>query len=735
MSFENYFRASSYTMLASAMLVLMLAEGLHFVLSLSFAAVLVVAWNLEGTRWQLSERAGLVIVLLSIPLFILDWQYQKSAGEPIGRMGVTALAHLIVFLAAVKLLQVKKSRDWVFLYLISFFAVLLAAGLSFSLVFLASLTFYLLCALSTIVAFEIQKAKRSMPASETNLLVPPDSRIFKSTAHKRTGRNIEAARLPVVALLLLVLIFVLALPLFLAAPRSGAMALSRSGGGITNFIGFSEQVTLGEIGSLKRDNAVVMHVRIDGRLPRGTLRWRGVALDEFTGRVWKKSPRARRADPVSSERGLFRLGTTEAVNRLTRQTVFLEHIESPVLFAASRPIAIQGDFTSMSIDAEGSVQSRRPGFDRIIYDAFSDLTEPAPWQLQNDRVPYSREFGRYLQLPEQLDSRVAARANAMVVNAHARNRYDEAKAIETQLQQDFGYTLQMRASGVDPLADFLFNVRAGHCEYFSTAMAVMLRTRGIATRVVNGFLPGEYNEAAGAYTVRQSDAHSWVEVYFPESRSWVVFDPTPTAGRTEPVSTGFAAQLGKYGEALELLWFEHVVGYDKQQQRVLATSLYSNLLEFRRSFALFLASLRQTVLSRAATIPYVVFAVVMVFLSMFAVVRVRRFGWRGALSQWNAKNVRDKSGVDFYERLIALLEKRGIKRESYQTPLEFAMAVSIPDAVQITEAYNRVRFGVEKLSTKERREIERRLSEMETESTKSHEPARRDPRTHTNEHE
>ena len=143
----------------------------------------------------------------------------------------------------------------------------------------------------------------------------------------------------------------------------------------------------------------------------------------------------------------------------------------------------------------------------------------------------------------------------MVVNAHARNRYDEAKAIESQLQSDYGYSLQMKAGGPDPLADFLFNVKTGHCEYFSTAMAVMLRTRGIASRVVNGFLPGEYNEAAGAYTVRQSDAHSWVEVYFPESRTWVTFDPTPAAGRTEPVSTGLTAQLGKYAEALELSGF------------------------------------------------------------------------------------------------------------------------------------------------------------------------------------
>jgi len=134
MSFESYFRASSYVMIAVAMLALVLAGGLHIGLALAFAALAIVAWNLEGTKWQLPERVGLAVVLISIPLFLLDWQYQKSFAEAQGRIGVNALAHLIVFLSAVKLLQVKSDRDWVFLYLISFFE-MLRLCCTFSLVF------------------------------------------------------------------------------------------------------------------------------------------------------------------------------------------------------------------------------------------------------------------------------------------------------------------------------------------------------------------------------------------------------------------------------------------------------------------------------------------------------------------------------------------------------------------------------------------------------------------------
>ncbi|HKO43715.1 MAG TPA: DUF3488 and transglutaminase-like domain-containing protein [Pyrinomonadaceae bacterium] len=714
MSFDKYFKASSYATIVSAMLALFLAGGLHFGLAICFAAVVGLAWKFEDTKWQLSERTGLVVVLLSVPLFIVDWQFQKATGEPTGRFGVTALAHLIIFLAAVKLLQVKKDRDWVFLYLISFFEVLLAAGLSFSPVFLGTLTLYLLCVLSTIIAFEIHKGKRSMPATETRLLVPPDSRIF-NVSRPRSKRQVEATRLPWVSVTLMLLIFVLALPLFLIAPRSGAAALLRGGTGLSNFVGFSETVNLGEIGTLKRDNAVVMHVRVEGTPTGRPLRWRGVALDEYTGRGWRKSQAARRTEQKTSERGLFQLGTTEALNRLTAQTVFLEPIESPVLFAATRPIAIQGDFQVVRVDAEGSIQVRKLGFDRIMYKALSDMTEPDAATLQLDRQRYPASIERYLQLPDSLDPRIEARANAMVVNARARNRYDVAKAIETQLQQDYGYSLEMKATGPDPLADFLFNVQAGHCEYFSTAMAIMLRTHGIPARVVNGFLPGEYNEAADAYTVRQSDAHSWVEVYFPESRSWVTFDPTPAAGRTEPVSTGIVAQLGKYAAALELIWFQYVVGYDKQEQRSLANYLNNQLFELRRALTAMLTVVRVAVTSQPYLIIAILVVVIMLPLLLFAVTRVRRFGWRRALLVEGEPARQRRSVIVFYERMMHLLEQRGFQRDAYLTPLEFAGATKLDAAIEVTRAYNRVRFGGQELSRREINEIEQSLKELETE--------------------
>ena len=716
MNFKTYFQIFSYAMIAVATLALLLAGGLSATLAVLFWLMMVLAWKLERTKWQLSERIVLAVVLLSIPLFLLDWKYQQTSGETVGKVGVAALAHLIVFLSAVKLLQEKKDRDWVFLYLISFFEVLLAAGLSFSPTFLGTLTLYLLCSVSTIIAFEIQKSKRSIPASETHLLVPPDSRIFRNARARAGRRNADAHRLPFVALTLLLLTFVLAVPLFLVAPRSGAAALTRSGGALTNFIGFSESVTLGEIGDLKRDNALVMHVRLDDAQPRAAFRWRGVALDEFTGHGWRKSSEARRSTKKENDKGIFQLGTTQALHRLTTQTIFLEPIESPVLFAASRPVAIQGDFPFVFVDGEGSMQTRRHDFERAIYKVLSDVTEPDAPSLRSDARPYPAAFQRYLQLPNSLDPRIDALANAIVVNVHARNRYDEAKAIETHLQTEFGYSLQMRAGGPDPLADFLFNVKTGHCEYFSTAMAVMLRTRGIATRVVNGFLPGEYNDAAGAYTVRQSDAHSWVEVYFPESQTWVTFDPTPAAGKAEPVSTGLAAQLGKYAEALELIWFQYVVGYDKQEQRSLATSLQNQLFDYRRTLTQFIAVARQEVSLYGRTVALTVLTGTFTLLILLMARRVWRFGWRTGLKVWRTTAEPPRSEVEFYERMIKLLGDRGIKRNPGQTPLEFANDTGLYEAISLTRVYNRIRFGGQDLTRQDAAEVDSWLRKLEQKS-------------------
>jgi transglutaminase-like putative cysteine protease len=559
--------------------------------------------------------------------------------------------------------------------------------------------------------------------------------LIRRLTSRRARRQLgEARRLPLLAVVLLALIFALAMPLFLIAPRFGSSALARSGGGgVAGMIGFSERVTLGQIGRLQQGKQVVMRVRVEDSLAERnrSLRWRGVALDLFNGSGWQRSTRETQYVEPKSESHIFQLGTTQGLHRLTTQTFFIEPIDTPVIFAAPRAVAVQGPLPYLRQDGEGALSTRAHTLERITYKAHSDTTEPEADVLRADSRPYTPSFDRYLQYPSGLDPRVAQLAREMIAREGARTRYDKARAIEAHLQQDYGYTLELKAGGEDPLADFLFHVREGHCEYFATAMAVMLRTQKIATRVVNGFQTGEYNDAADAYTVTQGDAHSWVEVYFPETGSWVTFDPTPAAGRPLRESTGLSARLGKYAEALELLWMQYVVSYDRQEQRSLATSLRNGLDTYRRSLTQTIDGVKARASKWLNAIqgqagpdgpsitgvrgPLLAAALVIVALLVLLLRRIRRLGLRRGLVIWQAEAEGRDSTVDFYERLTSILAARGLRRGANETPLEFAAAARIPEVLKITEAYNRVRFGDERLTSREVAEINEWLSRMEGE--------------------
>lgn len=736
MSFNTFFRVSSYAMVACGALALTASGGLSEVLAIAFGVVLIIAWKLESTRWQMPERIGLAVVLLSLPLFYLDWQF-LSGGKTTERVGVSALAHLILFLSSVKLLQVKADRDWVFLYLISFFEVLLAAGLSLSPLFLLTLSLYTLFALSTILAFEIKKARHSVKAAETRLLVAPDSTLFRRLTRKgvRARKHGEARRLPLVSLILMVLIFMLALPLFLIVPRSGSTALARAGSGSTGFVGFSDNVTLGDVGRLQQSDNLVMRVRVEnGQGERiRTLRWRGVALDNFNRRGWKKTVDS--VETPKNSHGFFQLGTTEDVNQLTTQTFFVEPIDTPVLFAAPRVVALQSAIPFLHRDAEGALTTRPHYEERLTYKVFSDTSEPDENSLRQTALGNMRVlpavFARYLQLPERLDPRIQRLAHEVIAKAGAHNQYDAARAIEKHLQNDYSYTLDLKAGGADPLADFLFNIRAGHCEYFASAMTVMLRTQGIPARIVNGFLRGDYNEKADVYTVTQRDAHTWVEVYFPETSSWVTFDPTPSIGRPSTERAGFKGALSKYAEALEMMWIQYVVGYDGAEQQSIAKSIGNRFSDLRDWLVRRFESLKDAFSNlstwlrggsadghlsylRVALLAFTL--ALLVFGFALLIRRLRRLGLRRIFKRRQVEG-KSTSVVEFYERMTKTLAARGLKRSPGETPLEFAAATGLPEALKITRAYNRVRFGEENLSNVETAQIEDWLKKMEGKSS------------------
>ncbi len=252
-NFETFFKTISYLVVLCGFLSVWVSGGFGIIVTFLFISVITGAWFLEGSYWQIPERLGTVLIILVIPLFYIGWKY-KIVGYGTNEKEIAGmLARMILLLAAVKLLQKKSDRDWIFLYLISFFEVLLAAGLSISPLYLAFFILYLLVSICAVVSFEIRKT--SQVINETN-----------KTNKKLSFKEKRIVRLPLTATWLLILIIVVATPLFFVLPRVGGAGLGNNSNGLTGMTGFSDSVRLGAIGRLKQNDETVMRVRLDKKV-------------------------------------------------------------------------------------------------------------------------------------------------------------------------------------------------------------------------------------------------------------------------------------------------------------------------------------------------------------------------------------------------------------------------------------------------------------------------------------
>jgi len=722
MNFETFFKFISYAAVFCGFLSLSVSDSLGLVGSGLFIAVIAAAWFLEGRRFQLTERIGTALIVLAVPVYYFLSRFQTAAPLSTNTtVLVGMLGRLIITLTAIKLLQKKSDRDWIFLYLMAFFEVLLAAGLSISALYLGSFVLYLLVMVCAVIAFEIRKTSRTVVERTSGLIKKEDDTQAESAVSIR--------RLPAMAVGLITVIVCIGLPLFFFLPRVGSAGFGGSGSGVSTRSGFSDVVKLGGIGSIQQNDEIVMRAKLEGVTgEQNDLYWRGLALDTFDGKSWERSERG--VDTYArGEREIIPVDLVSSRSNVLAQTIYLEPLDTPYIFGLPKIAGLVTSLPAVQKDADGDISAVRPLNERISYRVLSDRGTPSPDVLRSDDKKYSAETARFLQLPPTLDKRIGELAAE--VTAGRSNRYDKAQAVEQYLQTQFGYTLELRAGGPDPLADFLFNVRQGHCEYFATSMAIMLRTQGIATRIVNGFHQGDYNDTVDTYVIRQKNAHSWVEVYFPKEDAWVKFDPTPPAGQTAPSGTmGFTGQISKYLEALETYWIQYFVAYDNQEQRSLARSVRTGFTDYQQNISSYLNYAKAVIgewwtevrgdfgggrsawaIGTAAGYVGLIIAAILLIMWLVRDI-VKSKVWRRAADWLHGR--RPASIVEFYDRMQKILASKGWVREPHQTPLEFAYTVGMSEAVNVTEKYNRVRFGEKDLSLVEADQIENWLSDIST---------------------
>ena len=710
MNFEKLFRILSYATVFCGFFALWIAGAFEIAGAIIFIGTMAAAWFIEESKFQISERVGTLLIVLAVPIYYGLWRigYFTFVSQEALLPGI--LARLILSLSAIKLLQRKSDRDWIFLYIMAFFQVLLAAGLSISALYLFAFIMFVFFMVASIILFEMRKTDRSVSEGATVKRGTGGSRL------KLPG----IGRIPATSVILIAAIVALAAPIFFLIPRVGGAGLGSDPGGLTSRAGFSDKVQLGGSGRIQQSDQVVMRVRLEGNDATGNLKWRGIALDTFDGQVWSRSRPNSREPRTKGEREIIQVDYATGRESLLLQTVYLEPLDTPVLFAAPRAVGVQGNFPMLMRDGYGSIYFQGQG-QRVSYKVLSDTSLPGAGQLRLDRGRYPVQFNPYLQLPSSLDPRIERLTSSLTANA--RSKYDAAAVVENYLQTQFGYTLEQKAGGNDPLSDFLFNVREGHCEYFATAMALMLRTQGIATRVVTGFQQGEYNETADVFVVRQLNAHAWVEVYFPGEEVWVPFDPTPAAGQgLQAASDGLMGRYTKYLEALEMFWIQYFVAFDNQEQKTLLTSVKKSFADYQNKTSSYLETFQILVAewwkdvkgengfeTRAAAVAYAIAGLLLLLIFVFAF-------WFGGkrilrLAVWSRIRLRLGRGqnptiIEFYDRMIRHLGERGLVREPHQTPLEFAAATKLPEALMLTQKYNSVRFGGAQLSIAEREQIE-----------------------------
>ncbi|MBC7173175.1 MAG: transglutaminase domain-containing protein, partial [Polyangiaceae bacterium] len=254
-----------------------------------------------------------------------------------------------------------------------------------------------------------------------------------------------------------------------------------------------------------------------------------------------------------------------------------------------------------------------------------------------------------------------------------------------------------------------FEARRGHCEYFSTAMAVMLRTLGVPTRNVTGFVGGELNRYGRYYALRNGDAHSWVEVHI--DGRWRAFDPTPSAAR-EAAGGSSNGNVRAFLDALRVRWARSVVGYDLRSQAELLRSTLALVRGIRSSTASTGAGPTFTERARAAGPSGAVqlvggsVAVAIVGLAFFVLARRRRAG-RG-----------EPDVVRLERALESAMARLGCPRAPEETPLAWAEALRAAGAPyadvagEVVAAYAQERYGGRPMEPARARELERRVRRL-----------------------
>ncbi|MBI3397854.1 MAG: DUF3488 domain-containing protein [Deltaproteobacteria bacterium] len=554
MKFSTYFILISYLVAGTGLIAVSLTNTLSPVFIGGMACLVTVNLfiTIKGKTFYIPKTLWNILAVIIMAASLMDYFL-------VSRSLIEVSTRFLTILMIAKLFDLKTNRDYALLYILSFFQLLAASASTVNLSFLFVLILYILTGIWALAIFTLKRDWEE-----------------KSVLHKEIPNNILSPLFFLATAGLAVFSFIIALSLFFVIPRMAVGFLPQETADTIKVSGFSEKVDFGELGPIKLDPRIVMRVELLGYktpLP-ANLYFRGVAFDTYHGTQWLQTikelsvmQRDRDGIYISPIRYDWEQIAFDE-RQLLKQVILLEPIETNVLFAASLGTGIAGSFRNVAADNMGSFYLPAPLYSRIEYTAYS-VVQPPIKELQQRQGRIKNTALQYLRIPGGHERVVLL---AQDITAGKKTMFEKAAAVEGYLKKNYRYTLNpRRGDGKNPIEDFLLYTKEGYCEQYATAFAVLLRAVGIPTRLVTGFLPGEWNSFGNYLIIRQKDAHAWVEAFMPDS-GWITFDPTPSAeaAGAMPPSTPF---ISLYIDSLRWRWNRYIVNYSFSDQLTLARSV------------------------------------------------------------------------------------------------------------------------------------------------------------------
>lgn len=771
---KSVFHASVYSLAALAGLILCVAE------EKLFPTILTVP--LAFLAWLLNERLQVVRLkvlwsnVLGMGAFLVA-AFELASEDTEAR--VLAGAHLLTYLSWIALFQEKQGRQYWWLLALSVMQVAVSSILTEKGTFGVLLAVYVFFGLWTLAVFSVFQAQTGFEQAGLR-----DARA-ESAAESRTGRHRDQFRsaiqldpdqrwvsfrfvIGVVTTSLLSLVigltFFVVIPRLWVARHPSEFADDPRSRLVT---GFTNEIQLGEIGQILESNKPVLQVRsfdreknedipvaeLSARLGYSEPLFRGSVMGRYDKGRWKVLEESGNVIEVLSARGHQ---GTRYIQRIilhdaSTNTLFAMH---PIRLAEIEPgeelpeidmvtsILLRPEKARGQEPFEYSLHTYNPGR-RTTKPAISEVRTSEAFRARN------RAHHQFLIVPDRLET-IGETAKQIAADApDTLNDYQRAQwiaeRIESYLRDSGEFTYSLGAEivdpSIDPVEDFVRNRKTGHCEYFASAMALMLRAAGIPSRLVSGFKGGEESTYSGSFVVEERHAHAWVEAMI--GNRWRVYDPTPGEAR--------AASVREIGEERSLqaelqtlitgIWHQRIVRLSLGEQRKM---IYGPLAErLRNADRGGLTSELWREIKAFASDPTRWFSVT-TFVGTFILAAIL-FGIRSLWRRLNASEMsllerlicfvrellevrrerRELSRVDFYERFTAILAKRGIRRGRSQTPLEFAAQAQqhlediladseiagFPD--DLVRRFYDVRYGAAMIEAAERKSINRLLSQLE----------------------